>query len=436
MPRWRRLCWSWTAARGRRIDGCLALLLVFGFAGTASAQVPSTDVAELRSELERLRVEYDGRIRDLENRLALLEGGSAPQPEPDELADIRAAARDFAAGAQTSAVPAVEDAPRVGRRSLNQFNPEVSFTGNVLARSSSRTREQFEMQEFELDLQASLDPYSRTRVTLAVEAGGALEIEEAYIAYPALSRGVGLTVGKFRQTFGVLNRQHLHALPQIDYPLVLLAFFGDDGLGQTGLSLEWLLPVSSRTSTHELTLQVTDSENEAFAGDSFDRLAALVHVKNFWELSAATYFEWGFSGISGDSQSGGSNRVWGTDLTFHWQPPSRAKYREITVRAEALLSERHDSAGRRHEALGGYAYVEGLLRRNLSAGVRYDKFEDPLEPQFRLWGISPYLSWWQSEYVRLRAELQHLEGSLLDESEDRFLIQMTWAAGPHKHESY
>ena len=101
MPRWRRLRWSQMAAPGRRIDGCLALLLVFGLAGPASAQAPSTDAAELRSELERLRVEYDGRIRDLERRLALLEEGSAPPPEPDELADIRAAARDFAAGSYT-----------------------------------------------------------------------------------------------------------------------------------------------------------------------------------------------------------------------------------------------------------------------------------------------------------------------------------------------
>ena len=47
----------------------------------------------------------------------------------------------------------------------------------------------------------------------------------------------------------------------------------------------------------------------------------------------------------------------------------------------------------------------------------------------------PYLTWWQSEYVRLRAEVQLLENDLGDE-ENRFALQLTWAAGPHKHETY
>ena len=51
-------------------------------------------------------------------------------------------------------------------------------------------------------------------------------------------------------------------------------------------------------------------------------------------------------------------------------------------------------------------------------------------------GLVPYLTWWQSEFVRIRAELQRLEEDLHEGADHRFLLQVTWAAGPHKHETY
>jgi hypothetical protein len=159
-------------------------------------------------------------------------------------------------------------------------------------------------------------------------------------------------------------------------------------------------------------------------------------VQSFWELSDATYFEWGLSGVGGKTAAGGDSRVLGTDVTFSWQPPARAKYRALTWRSELLRSERDDDDGVGQQAWGGYTYLEGLFRRNLWAGLRFDWAEDPLEPGRRLTGIVPYLTWWQSEFVRLRAEYGRLEDQSTGESENRFALQLTWAAGPHKHETY
>ena len=187
----------------------------------------------------------------------------------------------------------------VGReRNLNRLNPEISFTGNVLAVASDSGREEFSLQEFELDLQASLDPFSRTRWTIAFGEEG-VEIEEGYVSYSSLPGGLELTAGKFRQRFGTLNRQHLHALPQSTYPLALETFFGEEGLAQTGLSFAWLLPRPWATS-NELSIQVTSGENEeAFGGELFEDLAVLARLQNFWQVSDATHFEWGLSGVTG-----------------------------------------------------------------------------------------------------------------------------------------
>jgi len=396
-------------------------------------------IAELRDEIAALRRDYETRMAALEERLAaLVPTPAVPSPvapAPDELAELRAAALRAAAGAAPSATTETVAEPSVGReRNLNRLNPEISVTGIVVANADER-REEFSAQEFELDLQSALDPFSRMRFTLAVGEEG-VELEEGYIRYSSLPGGLELMAGRFRQRFGPLNRQHLHALPQAEYPLVYQTWFGDEGLGQTGVSLSWLLPRGWATA-NEVTLEVTDGENEvAFAGESFEDLSLLAHVKSFWDVSSAAWVEWGLSGIAGKTATGGDSRIYGTDLTLHWQPPRRAKYREITWRTELLRSRRDDPLAPRLEAWGGYTYLEGLLGRNLYAGLRYDRVEDPLDPPRRLTGFVPYLSWWQSEYVRLRAEYGQVDDSLTGERDDRFTLQLTWAAGPHKHESY
>jgi len=315
------------------------------------------------------------------------------------------------------------------------LNPEISMTGDLVGLATDRGREDFNGREFELNVQSALDPYSLTKWTLSFSPEKGVDIEEGYVSYTGLPGGLTLTAGKFRQEFGSLNRWHLHALPQIDYPLALQTYFGEEGLAQTGLSATWLLPHPWATA-NEVTLQLTDGESAAFGGESFRNLVGLAHLKNFWDVNDATYAELGLSGIAGTNGSGGASRVWGTDLTLHWQPPTRAKYREVTWRTELLRSQRDDPAGVRRDAWGGYTYLESLLAQNLYGGLRYDRVEDPLDPHRVRWGLFPNLTWWQSEFVRLRGEYGFLKDVSTGNRENRFTLQLVWAAGPHKHETY
>jgi len=435
----------------------LVLIALLAMPSSAAAQSADADpVSELRQEIDTLRADYEARIAELERRLAALEaaGGAAvaqtgaaatetaaaPEPAPpdDALARLRAAA-SAAGGAAPSPAAApssqVAEATVGHERNLSIFNPEISATGIFVGRASDAGREELQAQEYELDLQSALDPYSRMRLTLSF-ADGEAAVEEGWVRYSALPGGLDLLAGRFRQRFGALNRQHLHALPQNDYPLPITEFFGEEGLAQTGLSASWLLP-HPWASANEVTVEVTDGDSEAFGGADFEQLSVLGHVKNYWDVSPATYFEWGLSGITGKGPQGGDRRVFGTDLTYHWQPPARSKYRELTWRSEVLLSQRDDPAGGpRRDAWGAYTYLEGLVSPNLYLGLRLDGVEHPDDPDRRLWAVAPYVTWWQSEYVRLRAELRHLDDDARAEAENQLLLQLTWAAGPHKHETY
>jgi hypothetical protein len=446
--------------RGWQAFLCVLLgagLPAFGLAGQID-QVDQVDpIVELRQEIADLKHSYQERIEALERRLDRLDGSAKASVESVDPIDskeqhldlegLRRAAQAAVTRSSDSSTARVDPTfgdsrPDSGReRNLNRLNPEVSFTGVFLASGGDSSREEFRTQEFELDLQSALDPFSRTRWTLAFGEEG-IEVEEGYVKYNSLPGSLDLVAGRFRQRFGPLNQQHLHALPQTDYPLAYQIFFGEEGLAQTGISLTWL-PPNPWASANEVVLEITDGDNEvAFGGEDFEDLAILARLKNYWDLSDSTYFEWGLSGIAGEAANGGDSRVWGTDFTFQWRPPERAKYREVTWRSEVLLSQKDDTFGEQQEAWGAYSYIEGLLARNLYAGVRIDRVDqiDSLdqidEAGGRLWGVSPYVSFWQSEFVRLRAEYGYLKNDFTKESSNRFTLQLTWAAGPHKHETY
>lgn len=418
-------------------------------AAPPAAQAQEASVADLRQEIEELKRAYEERISGLEKRLAELEAQQAQDApsttppaatEADELADLRAAAEEAAGqtpGAAETAIPPepARDISFGSERNLSRLNPEISMTGDLVGIANDRDREDFSAREFELNVQSALDPYSLTKWTLAFSPEEGVDVEEGYVSYTGLPGGLTLTAGKFRQSFGLLNRWHLHALPQVDYPLVLQTYFGEEGLAQTGVSASWLLP-HPWASANELTLELTDGRNDAFGGDNFDNLVGLAHLKNYWDVGDATYVEWGLSGIAGGNGLDGDSRVWGSDLTLHWQPPARAKYREVTWRTELMRSERDGEDGARRDAWGGYSYVESLLAQNLYGGLRYDRVEDPLHPDRVVWGLFPNLTWWQSEFVRLRGEYGFLKDNLTGEKQNRFTLQLTWAAGPHKHEIY
>ena len=53
-----------------------------------------------------------------------------------------------------------------------------------------------------------------------------------------------------------------------------------------------------------------------------------------------------------------------------------------------------------------------------------------------LWQVGPYLTWHQSPFVRYRLEYNHRGGSAMSDPEDLLMLQVIFAAGPHKHDRY
>ena len=431
------------------LAGALAALPVMA----RGQDIPRTQADSLRAEIAQLRAQLDS------IRLLLERGEAEPAEEEDALARLRAAARAAAGGAPADTPAEPEgDQEFVGRsRSLQALNPEISVTGDlyVSVQSKDPDADNFVPREFEFSFVSALDPFTRAKIFVSAEEEGAgievfpgaeeeeeehgtaVVVEEGYMEWVGIAGGLGIKVGRFFQQFGQLNRWHGHALQFQSRSLPHLAFIGEEALAQDGVSLHWLLP-NSGGGAYETTFEVTRSRNDILFGESHG-LSYLGHFNAFWQLSSSTDLDLGFSAVFGDhvEEDGEfTNRLFGAEAAFNWIPPDRSLYRGFTLRGGVMLSDPGAVAGlpAPESAMGLWSLAELKLSRQWIVSGRYNWVENPEDPSETAWLASPALTYWQSEFVRLRAEYDILGNP--GETTGQFTLRITFAMGPHKHETY
>ena len=407
---------------------CATLLAVACLTTQVATQQPTQrQLDSLAAQVRQLRAKVDSLLAAQGRK------PSAPAPVGDDLAALRAAASQAAGGGGRDTTQGDTLSQAMGReRNQAQLNPEIGVTGDIRGYATGRgvQGDNFDPREFEIGFQSALDPYSHTKIFVSLE-GGHVSVEEGYAYWTGLPGRLRLDFGKFRQQFGELNRWHLHALPETEYPLALRTYLGDDGLSGTGLSLYRAV---GGLGTHELTLQVTRSASDAELFGGAGRPTYLAHLLNFWQLGRSSYVQAGGTALYGtDPDSSLRTKVGGVEFRFTWRPPQRALYREWTVRGE-LYALRRELAGPGPTRLGGYVSTTYKLGQRWIAGLRYDYVEQP-DGAGVARQLIPSLTLWESEWVYLRAQYTYAR-TVDARTTNQIALQAVWAVGPHKHETY
>jgi hypothetical protein len=400
----------------------------------AAAQEPEARQDSLEQIVRVLTTRLDSLERLLDS---LMGSGSDTAQVVDEIAALRAAARAVVPEQPPDTTP---EQHVIRSRSLSRLNPEISVTGDARlnARRPGPQEDNVDLREFSFGFQSALDPYSNAKVFFSFGEDG-VGVEEAYAYWTGVPGGLRLDIGRFRQQAGELNRWHLHAMPESEYPLVIRRYFGDEGLRGDGLGLYWMSPfVSPGGGVHELWLQAVLGTNDVLF-ENGNRVSLLGHLNNFWQINRSTYMQLGMTALYGENpDSSLATGVAGIDLRLTWRPPEKALYRSFTLRGEAF-GVRKRIAGTGDTRFGGYIGATYQASRRIHLGGRFDYVELLAIPDESEWAIVPQVTWWQSEWVFLRAEWQHTSLPTLDngrETTDRFVIQVVWSIGPHKHWNY
>jgi hypothetical protein len=465
----------------KRIFVISILFILIAFNITAIAKEDNTNnieqlnakILELQQQIIEMRKRHDAEIDALKKQIDELSSMTAKQKAGDELTSLRQLAEAEAEEKSAAEEKPEETVFESGSLALQALNPEISITGDFLFSSRQDTTNDqssdFDFRNLGVHIESWLDPYTRFKSAIEFHEDGA-ELGEAYITLYNVAEDLNLTLGKFRQQFGVVNRWHKHALDQVDFPLALREIFGDGGLNQSGLSLDWLMsPVGD--ASQQLTFQVTDGSNSRLFGENArNRPSLLAHYKNYRDISKDTYLEWGLTGLLGWNDDwniqGGTKQnscqmtvVLGADVSVLWEPTEKMRYRNVEWRSEAYwLNKRilapDGSGADTLKAWGLYSYVQNKISRTIDIGVRGD-FYVPDTKSYAdissslslsplavtsdnpyLWQIGPYITWRQSPFVKFRAEYDYSDGKGIRNPEHIIWLQAVFAAGPHKHERY
>jgi len=209
----------------------------------------------------------------------------------------------------------------------------------------------FNLNYAELSLFATVDPYFDlfTAFHLSEES---FEIEEVYVTTRKLPYGFRLKIGKFLSSFGRANNQHAHTWNFQELPLVYRVFFGEEGLNEKGIQLNWVAPIDIYLT---LGCEILQGENQASFGldsEEFEE-PGLEEVKTpgLLTLFAKTSVDIGdlviLGGVSfatgatrsvheedeGEHLLAGRSEVFGIDLTLKYLLDS---YRYVSLQSEMM----------------------------------------------------------------------------------------------------
>jgi hypothetical protein len=456
-----------------RTGRCALLALALYGSGEALAQNTTTDERLDRTErrLDELEKRHQAELRQRDAKIAELEAQLRARPTiaPSATAPAAAPAQDDIERTRADVLRDVQSRDAVGgfQRLGQDFNPRIAvitdFVGTITPKNDrgNDAYNRFDVREAELDFRAAVDPRADGVVVLAFERdvhnpifpeiGGDEEdegvessanLEEAYLflhdfGVPNLTA----KLGRFHVRFGRQNLLHLHDLPTTDAPFVNQAFLAPEALTDAGLSLSYVVPPKYTGGQYVeaiaeiITGEGADSESPTLTGDlSVDSPALNLHLLWNGDVSRDVNLELGGSWLTahrGDDNAQDLN-LFGLDATVLRTDPSGG-FNNTLLQAEAMYGDVDGDAGTNH-AFGAYLLGQQQFSRDLYAGLRLDWTENPNDDAQEAWGVTPYVSWYWSEFLRFRFSYQHRESEI--DAEDIFYLQATWIFGAHPPHPY
>ncbi|MBK7860898.1 MAG: hypothetical protein IPJ65_20295 [Archangiaceae bacterium] len=276
----------------------------------------------------------------------------------------------------------------------------------------------FALQEIEVALTATVDPFLRAELYLAIPNLSGIEVEEAVVTTTSLPAGLQLRAGIFRSAFGRQNGQHLHVQDFTRRPLVNEAFLGADGLRAPGLQASWLAPTPFFLQLSLEAFSIGAPEDDAghllsFGGGTRADLTYASELKFFVPVSDAFSIYGGLNGALGKTPTlrpGAPVTLEAVDLYLKYKPPNvSGGWFSVAWQSEVFVRQLHARDDTEPLLLDGGFYTQLVVQfaRQWQAGARVDLLGAPSnELQPRVGRQSLALTFMPSEFARLRAYVE------------------------------
>lgn len=252
------------------------------------------------------------------------------------------------------------------------------------------------LQEVELALQATVDPYVKGDVFITFSPG-VVEVEEAYLTTLSLPAGLQAKAGKIYSPFGRTSQQHRHQWTFVDQPTSMQRLVGLEGLGGAGADLAWLVPLPWFAELHAAYQATAPGLATDLQLTGVGRLVQYFDLTD--DATLGVGLSWAF--FQADLPAQWRNLA-GADLYLKIRDPSSRA--SLVVQGE--LYGRQLSGETFAEARwGGYLQADWRMDRNWDVGVRWDSAPAPdAYPGGTQQTLTALAGWSASEFFRVRAQ--------------------------------
>jgi hypothetical protein len=354
---------------------------------------------QYNTELQRLRRDYDARLRRLEARL------KEAEEKPAAARATQAAAPEVPVAAATPPPGAVRPGPVAAQpspfltigtpptepwpigpvtpppaSSASGSNPAIGailqgtagyfsqnpdtyrVKGFALGNEATPGTRGLSLSESEINFQANVDPYLYGNLTLSISPENDLSIEEAFLQTTSLPWGFTVRAGRFFSGIGYLNEQHSHTWDFADQALPYRVFLNNQ-YNDDGVQLRWLAP----------TRQFLELGSEIFRGDAFPAAGAAragfgtysVFAHTGGDIDESNSYRTGVSWLRTSARDrtttvpGGPDDIFNGhsdtlifDGVYKWAPDGNPVERNLKLQAEVFLN-------RDNGQFNSFPYVSG-----------------------------------------------------------------------------
>ena len=437
---------------------CLCSTHVFAQGTPSPSRTPDASAQQLRRDLDLMKEQMrqmQDKIRQQEEAIEKLSTPAAapaaapvatPVPTPPAAGDREQLKREVREEVIRDIQPKLAEA---NKTFPSQFNPAITLVLDSAFSYRDHDRANFDFRSAELGLSASIDPFARGYAIFNGSPDG-FEVEEAAIVTTSLPYNLAVRGGRFFADFGRLSKFHEHDLPFVNRPVVLDRFVDGESRAD-GVEVSYLLPIEQYVTLTAGMYNKIGAENDR-VDDTVPRglgqFTYLGRAATFISLSDAHSLDVGLSYAytpQVEMEQKAQRHLAGLDVTYRYVPLSQAGYRGLVWGTEVLLnSERRPIGGfstdptalsptdfKRNNAWGLYSYLEARLTRRFYPGFLFDYAQALDSGVGDTKAYSPYLTFWPSEFHRLRLQYTYLDQP--GAYENQVFLQWTAILGSHVH---
>ena len=323
---------------------------------------------------------------------------------------------------------------------------ELSVSGDMAYNQGlnreSRADEKLTMRGAELMFYAPVDVlFDGVLSAAAHDEGGktVFELHELYLASSRLLPQSVLRVGQFFLSIGRLNRFHRHDWPFMDAPKVQRVFFGKEGVFDSGLEYNLVLPFQY---TFNLTAGMTSGYRYGHshtAGVKPKTPTHYVRFSTFFPFKTTSGLDIGFNYLGRVDAQKNEMALLGVDLTAKWKGVRKNKW---LLQSEIWYKREKDIYDETSRELGFYAFNEFPVGESTFLGFRWDMFKELSQINALTgkdvnnisYGTTVQANFVASEFAKIRTTVSHdfeREEGQTQAKDTRLALQFVFILGSH-----